>query len=489
LEVRALQFNAQVQTDLLCLVTEDELQDYAWPSPAVKQIMEAQKFSGKPGETSSCVFLPDGGDQPRKVVAAGLGKEEELTLEKVRRAVGAGLKEADKLNIALLTTMPWTNERLSAGDAARAVTEAYLLAAYRFDRYLAEKKASSVRSLQVGYGPEQEVEVIAALKLGQSLGEATNLARDLVNEPANVMTPERLAQEAQAAGEKYGFAVEVLEEEAVEELGMEAYLAVAKASANRPRLIIMRHLGDPANPDQVLGLVGKGMTFDSGGLSLKQAKGMEAMKFDMAGAAAVIGAMSALAREQVRLNVVAVVAACENLISSRGYRPGDIIGSMAGKTILVESTDAEGRLTLADAVHYIITKENASVVVDVATLTGAVIVALGNLTTGVLTNDDSLYQRLQQAAEKSGERIWQLPGFPEYKEQNKTPYADLRNVGGREAGTITAGLFVAEFVQDRPWLHLDIAGTAFSEKDGAYMVQGATGVGVRLLYHFAETYL
>ena len=370
------------------------------------------------------------------------------------------------------------------------MTEAYLLAAYRFDRYLAEKKASSVRSLQVGYGPEQEVEVIAALKLGQSLGEATNLARDLVNEPANVMTPERLAQEAQAAGEKYGFAVEVLEEEAIEELGMEAYLAVAKASANRPRLIIMRHLGDPANPDQVLGLVGKGMTFDSGGLSLKQAKGMEAMKFDMAGAAAVIGAMSALAREQVRLNVVAVVAACENLISSRGYRPGDIIGSMAGKTILVESTDAEGRLTLADAVHYIITKENASVVVDVATPSPGPSSWPWAISPPVCSPMTTACIRgCSRQRRKSGERIWQLPGFPEYKEQNKTPYADLRNVGGREAGTITAGLFVAEFVQDRPWLHLDIAGTAFSEKDGAYMVQGATGVGVRLLYHFAETYL
>ena len=262
-----------------------------------------------------------------------------------------------------------------------------------------------------------------------------------------------------------------------------------KASVNEPRLIIMRHLGDPGNPEQVLGLVGKGMTFDSGGLSLKQAQGMHTMKYDMAGAAAVIGAMSALSREKVHLNVVAVVAACENLVSGTGYRPGDIIGTMAGKSVMVESTDAEGRLTLADAIHYIITKENASVVVDAATLTGAVIVALGNITTGVITNDSGLYERLQQASQQCGEKVWQLPSFPEYKEQNKTPHADLRNVGGREAGTITAGLFLEEFVQDKPWLHLDIAGTAFASKDGDYLSEGATGAGVRLLYHFAETYL
>jgi len=489
LEIRALELNAHVVTDLLCLVAEDEVGDYPWPSPLVKQLMAAQEFSGKLGETASCVYLAEELQRPVRVVAAGLGKTEELTTEKVRRAFGAGLKEADRLKIEVLTTMPWTNGGLTPGEAARAVTEAYLLATYRFNRYLSEKKECSVRFLQVGYDPAQEVEVLPALKLGQTLGEATNLARDLVNEPANVLTPERLAQEAQKAGEKYGFAVEVFAGEALAQLGMEAFLAVGKASVNSPRLIVMRHLGDPANPDRVLGLVGKGMTFDSGGLSLKQAKGMETMKFDMAGAAAVIGAMGALAREEVPLNVVAVVAACENLVSGTGYRPGDIIGTMAGKTVLVESTDAEGRLTLADAVHYIISREKASVVVDVATLTGAVIVALGHLTTGVLTNDQDLYARLQEAAHKSGERVWQLPSFPEYREQNKTPYADLRNVGGREAGTITAGLFIAEFVQDKPWLHLDIAGTAFAEKDGDYLTQGATGVGVRLLYHFAETYL
>lgn len=489
MEVRALCVNSSVLTDFMFFVSEGELAGYAWPNPTLKQLLEAQGFTGKLAEVASCVFLPEGAEKPLKALAVGLGKAEDLTLEKLRKAFGSGLKRADRLKVEVLTTLPWSCNQLTSGEASRAITEAYFLASYRFDRYLTEKKTCSVTTLQVGYAPEQEMEVIAGIKLGQALGEAANLTRDLVNEPANVMTPARLAEEAVKAGEKHGFSVEVLEEDAIEKLGMEAYLAVGKASVNKPRLIIMRHFGNPDDSGQILGLVGKGMTFDSGGLSLKQAKGMETMKYDMAGAAAVIGAMSAIARERLPLNVVAVVAACENLVSGTGYRPGDIIGSMAGKTILVESTDAEGRLTLADAVHYIITKEKASIVVDIATLTGAVIVALGSLTTGVVTNDEGLYQRLVAASEKCGERVWRLPDFPEYKEQNKTPFADLRNVGGREAGTITAGLFVGEFVQGKPWLHLDIAGTAFAERDGDYLTQGATGAGARLLYHLAETFL
>lgn len=488
MEVRALVYTPHLPGDLLILMPEEAVESYSWPNETIKTLILAQKFSGKQGEIAASIYLPEGGEEPRRVIVGGLGQSSALTLEKVRRTVGKALKEAEKMKGEVLTAVPWTFPELAAGDVARALAETVLLASYRFDRHLSEKKEVSLKSFQISYTPEQEVEVLAGLKVGQSLGEATNLARNLVNEPGNVVTPQRLAEAAQEAGEKYGFSVEVLGPEAIEELGMTAYLEVAKASVNTPRLIIMRHLGDPANPEKVLGLVGKGMTFDSGGLSLKPAQGMGAMKYDMAGAAAVIGAMSALAREEVRCNVVAVVAACENLISGTGYRPGDIIQTMAGKSVLVESTDAEGRLTLADAVHYIITKEKAEAVVDVATLTGAVIVALGNTTTGVLTNNQELYSKLEQASEQAGERVWQLPNFPEYREQNKTAHADLKNTGGREAGSITAGLFIEEFVQEKPWLHLDIAGTAFASKDSDYLTEGATGVGVRLLYHFVEEY-
>lgn len=486
MDVRALVYRPDIPGDLLLFVAEDEMGEYTWPNATIKALCEGQGFSGKFGETAYCAYLEEGEEKPRKAIVGGLGKTSELSLEQVRKACGKALKEADKRKVSTLTMVPWTVEALPVADVIRAVTEVAILCSYRFDRYLAEKKEGSLQSLQVSYEAPQEVDAIRGLRVGQTLGQATNLARNLVNEPANYMTPEQLAAEALLAGERFGFSVEVLEKDAIEELGMTAFLEVGKASANLPRLIIMRHLGNPDQPEQVLGLVGKGITFDSGGLSIKPAQGMGDMKFDMGGAAAVIGAMSAIAAEQLRLNVVAVVAACENLISGTGYRPGDIIRSMSGKTIQVESTDAEGRLTLADAVYYMVTKEQADTVVDVATLTGAAIIALGNTTTGVITNNDGLYQRLQAASEQSGERVWQLPSFPEYREQNKTAGADLKNTGGRGAGTITAGLFVEAFVEEKPWLHLDIAGTAYTSKEQDYLAEGATGVGVRLLYHFAE---
>lgn len=489
MEVRALLYGAEMTDDLLIFVAEDKIGEFAWPCPGIKTLCEAQGFTGKSGEVVTLHVLPEGKEKFRRTIVAGLGKASELSLEKVRKALGKALKEAEKIKCESLTMVPWSLSELALTDVIRALTEAALLSSYRFDQHLSEKKERKLQSLQVGYEKAQEVDVTLGLKVGLSLGQATNVARTLVNEPANVMTPEQLATEAMQAGKDYGFNVEVLERDAIEKLGMVAFLEVGKASANTPRLIVMRHLGNPDQPEEILGLVGKGLTFDSGGYSLKPAEGMGAMKYDMAGSAAVIGAMCAIARENLKLNVVAVVAACENLISGTGYRPGDIIGSMAGKSILIESTDAEGRLTLADAVHYTITKEKANIVVDVATLTGAAIIALGNTTTGVLTNNDDLYRRLQAASEQSGERVWQLPSFPEYREQNKTAYADLKNTGGRPAGTITAGLFIEAFVQDKPWLHLDIAGTAFANKDGDYLSEGGTGVAVRLLYHFAEGYL
>lgn len=489
MDVRALLYGPEVIDALLLFVAEDQMEEYAWPCEGMKHLCDAQGFTGKFGEVATIHVMPEGQTQTRRAIVAGLGKAEDLCLEKIRKALGKAFKEGEKLKVESLTMVPWSLEKLSLSDVIRSLTEAAILSTYRFDRYLSEKKERKLKSLQIGYEASQEVQVIQGLKVGLTLGQTTNLARTLVNEPANVMTPEQLAKEAVQAGKEYGFSVEVLEQEAIEKLGMIAFLEVGKASVNKPRLIIMRHMGNPEKPDEILGLVGKGLTFDSGGLSLKPAEGMGNMKSDMGGSAAVIGAISAIARENLRLNVVAIVAACENLISGIGYRPGDIIGSMAGKSILIESTDAEGRLTLADAVHYTITKEKANTIVDVATLTGAAIIALGNTTTGVITNNQGLYGRLQSASDQSGERVWQLPSFPEYREQNKTAYADLKNTGGRPAGTITAGLFIEAFVQDKPWLHLDIAGTAFSAKEGDYLTEGGTGVAVRLLYHFAESFV
>lgn len=489
MEIRALVYSPEVAGDQLLFVAEDAYGDYKWPCSDFKAIAEAQGFKGESGQVFSACYVGKEQKGVCRVIGVGLGKADKLCLEEVRKALSKGLKEAEGLKVETLTVAPWNWEQLPLEGVARVMAETAVISSYRFDRYLSEKKEPSLKVLQLGYTKEQEVNVLQGLKVGQALGQATNLARDLVNEPANIMTPEQLAIAAQRAGAEHGFEVEVHDEEAIVELGMKAFLEVGKASVNRPRLIVMRHMGNPDQPEEILGYVGKGLTYDSGGLSIKPGTSMPTMKFDMGGAGAVIGAMSVIAREKLPLNVVAVVAACENLISGTGYRPGDIIESMAGKTILIESTDAEGRLTLVDAVHYILTKEKVHTVVDIATLTGAVMVALGGTTTGVVTNDQALYDKMQAAAEQSGERIWQLPSFPEYKELNKTPLADLKNTGGRGAGTVTAALFIEAFVQEKPWIHLDIAGTAFASKARDYLSEGATGVGVRLLYHFAETFV
>ncbi len=295
-----------------------------------------------------------------------------------------------------------------------------------------------------------------------------------------------MADRVEELAKEKGFEVEIFDEEQIQALGMKAFYEVGKGSERKPRLIVMRHMGD-SESKEIFGLVGKGLTFDTGGYSLKPTASMDTMKSDMAGAAAVIGTMCAIAQNNIKANVVAVVAACENAISGISYKPGDIIGSMAGKTIEVLNTDAEGRLTLVDAVTYIIQKENATRIVDVATLTGAALVALGTTTTAVISNNDEFYDELVGEAAKTGEKFWRLPDYDDYKKLIKSEIADLKNLGGRNAGTITAGLFIGEFIEGKPWLHLDIAGTSWAEGSlNEYAGKGATGVPVMTLYSMIE---
>ena len=446
----------------------------------VRDMTDSGEFSPKFGNSQVITTTVD---NPRHIILMGLGKAEEFTAEKARRIAGKAAKEARKLKCPQLDIpLAGFGTALPPRELAGALTEGGLLAAYKFDKYVSERKESSLREVTLVWAGE---DVAAGVEEGKTLAEATNLARSLADEPANVLTPAQLAAEAERAGEKYGFAVTVRDEAGIRALGMEAFLTVAKASDNPPRLIVMEYRGNP-DSEEVLALVGKGLTYDSGGLCLKTPQGMTGMKGDMAGAAAVIGAMAAISARKLRVNAVGVVAACENMLSGRAYKPGDIIGTMSGKTIEVLNTDAEGRITLADAVYYAVSKEKATRVVDIATLTGAAIVALGNIATAVLANDDDFFARLQQAADRAGERIWRLPHDEEYKELLKSEVADIRNTSIKGAGTITGGLFVGAFVQDKPWLHLDIAGTAWTDKEGDYHPKGATGVGVRTLYHLAR---
>ena len=423
----------------------------------------------------------------REVLLLGLGKEKELSSEKIRKILGKGLKKAKEYKANDVDLLVFENSQVCLKLTVKAIVEGLLLSNYEFNKYKSEKKNEILGEVSLVYNGEDRLEdAKEALKEGIILAESTILARDLVNEPANVLNPMELAKEATRAGKESGFEVEILEKDAIHALGMKAFLEVARGSSNPPKLIVMRYFGNPQDKKEILGLVGKGLTYDSGGYSIKSNEGMVTMKSDMGGAASVIGAISAIAKSKLSINVIAVIASCENMISGDAYKPGDIIGSMAGKTIEVLNTDAEGRLTLADAVYYIVTKENVTEIIDLATLTGAVLGALGVTTTGVITNNQKLYKELEEASKISGEKVWQLPSFEEYKKLIKSDIADLKNIGGKYAGTITAGLFIGEFVENKPWMHLDIAGTAWSESGSEYISKGGTGVAVRTLYYLAK---
>ena len=443
----------------------------------VVEVLKAKKvFEGKSGQ----VFYKTTNELNYEIFV-GLGKYEDLERTDLINAVARGIKQAEKLKIDDLSINFIKANGLCTGGVTKSIVQGIKLASYKFDKYKQSKESYEPKVTIIG-GPKEKFD-----KMREKIEEASNvadgiiLARDLVNEPANILYPETLAERAVEVGKESGFEVEVFDEKQIEELGMKAFLEVAKGSVHRPKLIVMRYMGN-AHSDEIVGLVGKGLTFDTGGYSLKPSTSMDTMKSDMGGAAAVIGTMKALAKNKVEKNVVAVVAACENAISGGSYKPGDIIGSMAGKTIEILNTDAEGRLTLVDAITYIIEKEKVDKVVDVATLTGAVLVALGTEITGVLSNDDAFYEELLVAAKRTGEKFWRLPNDKCFKKLYRGDVADLKNTGGRNGGTITAGMFIEEFVQNKPWLHLDIAGSSWTNSGNDTTPKGGTGAPVATLY-------
>ncbi len=451
---------------------------------AIEHLTANKDWKWEGGEVKTVNFL----DPAITIYAIGLGKKEETTGFKLRKAaagIAKALKREGCASAAIFLdslTALW-----KAPEAARFIIESMGLATYEFKTYkTAKNDKKKVKPGTVVFIGNEKVPA-SVLKEAEIAVKATDLARDLVNEPANTLVPVELAERAKKAGQDHGFEVAIFDEKQIRKMKMDAYWSVAMGSDFPPRLIVMRWMGNPEDKDNITALVGKGLTYDSGGYALKPADGMVTMKADMGGSAAVIGAMCMIAKLKLKANVVGVVAACENMVSGHAYRNGDIIGSMAGKTIEIGNTDAEGRLTLIDAVTYSIEKEKATRVVDIATLTGAAVIALGKVRIGVLSNNDELYGKLEDASEYSGERIWRLPHDDEYRDQLKSDIADIKNVGGRGAGTVTAGLFIRDFVQNKPWLHLDIAGKAFIENENTFGPSGATGCGVRLLYSLVKT--
>jgi leucyl aminopeptidase len=419
-----------------------------------------------------------------RVVMVGLGKKKELTANKVRGAVAETcryLRGKGVTDIAAVIFGEGANG-IKSDAAIRAMTEGALLGLYTFKRHMTKKEDDNkeVKTLTL-YGQEKgTVEKIIAL--AKIPAEAALWARDMVNEPSNFMTPADMAKAAKDLAKKYGLKVEVFEKEKIKEMGMGGLIGVSQGSQQPPRFIVLTYQGrDKADID--VALVGKGITFDSGGISIKPSENMSDMKGDMAGGASVMGAVMALARLKPKINVTAFVPATENLPSGTAMKPGDIITALNGKTIEVLNTDAEGRLILADALSYA-AKLKAKTIIDVATLTGACQVALGNICSGAFTNNQPLLDKVIAAGKEVGEPAWQLPMFDEYKELIKSDFADIKNIGNRYGGAITAAKFLEEFVDKTPWVHLDIAGTYDTDKEKGYLVKGATGVPVRTLVEF-----
>lgn len=461
-----------VFNDTESLDTHDEL---------YKFLKDRELFDGKASDIYASI-LP-GNDN---VIFIGLGDKEKLDYQVLRKAfykLGKTIT-SNKINSIGLTVPRY--DGLCYKKTNLAIAEGLLQSEYNFAKYKSKKKDFSTASeIHMDVIESKREKIQAAVEEMEILTKGIFLTRDLVNEPAINMYPETLAKAAKDSLEPLNVKVDIFGQKEIEDIGMKAFLAVAKGSEREPQLIVMTYNGDDSSSEKIA-LVGKGLTYDSGGYCLKPADSMANMHSDMAGAAAVIGAMQAIAQARLQRNVVAIVAACENMISGGAYKTGDIIGSMAGKTIEIGNTDAEGRVTLADSLWYAATVVKADKIIDLATLTGACVVALGSVNTGAVTNNDELMEALKKAAEISGEPLWQLPSNDEYKEQIKSHFADLKNTGGRNAGAITAGLFLEEFVDNKPWVHLDIAGTSFISKERGYLPKGATGVPVKTLFNFIK---
>jgi leucyl aminopeptidase len=418
----------------------------------------------------------------KRVLLLGGGKAKKFTAADLRKLSGAAvraLKARGMRSFAFLVP-----GEVKADDAVKAIVEGAFVGNFDSDTYKSDRKDQKIDALTIVASGDQ-ASLQKAVDEARILGESQNFTRQLVNEPSNNMTPTILANHAKKMCQEVGLKCEVYGADKIKELKMGAFWGVAQGSDEPPALIVMRYepAGAPEKP--VLGLVGKGVTFDTGGISIKPADGMEKMKYDMAGGATMIGAMRAIALLKPKVKVIGIVCATENMPSGKAQKPGDIQTAMSGKTIEIINTDAEGRLVLADGLCYA-RQLGCTHLIDAATLTGAVVVALGYYNAGIFSNDDAFYERFNKALNKSGEKMWRLPVTDEYLDQTRSSIADLMNTGGRWGGASTAAAFLKEFAEDTPWLHLDIAGTAWMEDQKPWIAKGPSGIAVRSLVEFVR---
>lgn len=464
---------------LILPMTESDAAAYKGLGPSVTRVIKSAfslEFSGKKNEVL-LVPAPEG-MKPRRLLLVGLGKKKEITAEIVRQAGGraASHLRTSGVKTAALSTGVLSGLKLSPSD----FLEGALLGSYAYTRYKKNDDGKKqLRSLTILGRPSRQLRYGVAR--ARAVSEAVGLARDLINTPSNDMTPTHLAKAARSLRGR-NLRVKILEKRDAERLGMGTFLSVARGSHEPPKFIVVEYRGGKGAP---VVLIGKAITFDSGGISLKPADGMEKMKYDMAGGAAVLGVIKAAAGLRLPLHVVGILPATENLPGGSATKPGDVVRSMTGTTVEVISTDAEGRMVIADAMGYA-RKMKPRAMVDIATLTGACSIALGNEAIAMMGNDRALIRRMEDASGRTYERVWEMPLFEEYKDYIKSDVADLKNAGGRNGSLVTSAWFLKEFAGDVPWVHLDIAGTAWTEKDRPYQPKGATGIGVRLLLSLLE---
>lgn len=470
-----------IECDALAVVVyEDEKPGEGWLAELDKRtagtltsLNETGEFVGKAGE--SAYLLHPGELQARRLLLLGAGKESEFDANATRKLAGTAartLRKKKARRIAFLL------KGKALSEQAQAAAEGALWALFDPDKYHTSDKPETALESFTLLGADAAA-IKAGLERGSIIAEAANFGRDVINEPSNLMTPTAMAAKAEEVAKSCGLELDVLDEARMRELGMGSLLGVAQGSAEPPKLIVLRYTPKTESAETIA-IVGKGVTFDTGGISIKPADGMEKMKYDMAGGATTLAAMRAIAQLKPNVNVLGIVPAVENMPGGRAQRPGDVVRAMTGKTIEVINTDAEGRLILADAVAYA-RKLGATKIVDLATLTGAVSIALGDVYVAILGNNQEWVDAIIAAGKATGEKYWQLPLDKEYREQIKSEIADIKNIGGRKAGTITGAYFIREFVEETPWAHLDIAGTAWNESGKPHLGVGPTAIGVRTL--------
>jgi len=450
---------------------------------AAADLIASGEVTGKAMETT-LLHKPEGLKAKRLLLIGG-GKAAKFSSSDLRKLSGAAVRNVKAKD---LTSFAFVVPA-KIDDAAKVIVEGALVGNFDADYYRSDRTKQKIEELTIvaPKGANQQ-SLKKGVEQGRIIGEAQNFTRDLVNEPGNRMTPTILADRAKAMCDEVGLACDIYGPDKIKELKMGAFWSVAQGSDEEPRLIVMRYEPERAPKKRVLGLVGKGITFDSGGISLKPGEGMEKMKYDMAGGAAMIGAMRAIAQLKPNVRVIGIVCASENMPSGKAQKPGDVQIAMSGKSIEIINTDAEGRLVLADGLHYA-RELGATHLIDAATLTGACVVALGMVNAGVFSNNDDFYNRFNQSLAKSGEKMWRLPEEDDYRELIKSDIADIRNTGGgRWAGATAAAMFLKEFVGDTPWIHLDIAGVAWMEDNKPWIAKGPSGVPVRSLVEFTQDF-